>query len=180
MSPDNIKYICTSCYNNLHGKKNKLPAQAVANGLQLKEMPEKLQDLNDLECYFISLCIPFMKLIALQKGKQFCINGPCVNVPAKTNVVVDLLLQMPEEVQVVDIKLKCKLAYKGHHMSMKDSARKSFAALKWLKQHNTLSAKININHEWEQKCASNELWQFLTGNSATQIAQTIHHQSQNR
>ena len=59
-----------------------------------------------------------MMLIAMQKGKQCSINGPCVNVPAKTNVVTDLPPQMPEEVQLVDFKLKCKLEYKGHHMSM--------------------------------------------------------------
>ena len=106
MSPDNIEYICITCYNNLHGKKPKLPAQAVTNGLQLTEMPVQLQDLNYLECCFISLCIAFMKLIALSKGKQSCINGPCINVPAKTNALVDLLLQMPEEVQLADFKLK--------------------------------------------------------------------------
>ena len=52
-------------------------------------------------------------------------------------------------------------------MSMKVSPRK-ILVLKWLKQHNTLYAYININDEWEQRCASNDLWQFLTGNSATQ------------
>ena len=75
---------------------------------------------------------------------------------------------MPGEVQLIDFKPKCKLTYKGHHMSMKLSCRKILAVLKWVKQHNTLYANININHEWEQRCASNELWQFLTGNSATQ------------
>ena len=47
-------------------------------------------------------------------------------------------------------------------------SKKILAALKWLRQHNTLYANININHEWEERCASNELWQFLTWNSATQ------------
>ena len=112
-------------------------------------MSEQFQDLNDLECCSISLRIPFMKLTALPKGKQSSINGPCVNVPANTNAVVDLLLQMPEEVQLVDFKLKYKLTYKGHHMSMKVSPRKNLAALKWLKPHNTLYTNININHEWE-------------------------------
>ena len=91
MSPDNIEYICITCYNNILKKKHKLPAQTVANGLQLTEMPEQPQDLNDLEHCFISLHIPFMKLIALPKGKQSYINGPCINVPGKTNAVVDLL-----------------------------------------------------------------------------------------
>ena len=83
------------------------------------------------ECHFISLCIPFMNLIALPKVKQSCINGPCINVLAKTNALVDLILQMPEEVQLVDLKLKCKLTYKGHHMSMMIFPRKFLAALKW-------------------------------------------------
>ena len=73
MSPDNIEYICITCYNNLHGKKPKLHAQAVANGLQLTEMSDQLQDFNDLECHFISLCIPFMKLIALLKASSLAL-----------------------------------------------------------------------------------------------------------
>ena len=118
-SCDNAEYICLTCHKDLHGKKPKLPAQAVANGLQLTSIPEELSSLNDLEWWFINLCIPFMKLIALPKGKQCSINGQCVDIPAKTNAVTDFLPQIPEEIQLIDFKLKHKLEYKGHHMSMK-------------------------------------------------------------
>ena len=107
-SSDNAEYISLTCYKDLHGKKPKLPAQAVANGLQLTPIPGELSSFNDLEWQFISLYTPFMKLIALPKGKQCSINGLCVNVPAKTKGVTDFLPQMPEEVQLVDFKLKCK------------------------------------------------------------------------
>ena len=90
-SSDNAKYICITCYKDIHGKKPELPAQAAVNGLKLTPIPKELSSLNDLEWWFISLHIPFMKLIALPKGKQCSINGSCVNVPAKTNAVKDLL-----------------------------------------------------------------------------------------
>ena len=115
----------------------------------------------------ISLHIPFMKLIALLKGKQCSINGPCVNVPANTSAVTDLIPQLPEEVQLVDFKLTYKHEYKGHHMSVEVYLKKN-AALNWLKEHNPLYNNIKINYEWEQACASHELWQYLSGNMATQ------------
>ena len=67
MSFDNIEYICKKCYNNLCGKKPKLPAQMVTNGLQLTKMPEQLQDLNDLECDFINLTYTFHEVNSLAK-----------------------------------------------------------------------------------------------------------------
>ena len=47
-----------------------------------------------------------MKLISLPRGGQYGISGPCVNVPATTTAISNLLPQMPEVVQLVDFKLK--------------------------------------------------------------------------
>jgi hypothetical protein len=62
-------------------KRNTLPIQAVANSLQLDDMPEQLNGLSTLECTLISKCIPFMKILALPCGKQKAIHGCVVNVP---------------------------------------------------------------------------------------------------
>ena len=59
-----------SCYKDLHVNRPKLPAQAVAKGLQLTPIPEELSSSNDSEWEFTSLHIPFRKFIALPKGKQ--------------------------------------------------------------------------------------------------------------
>ena len=45
-----------------------MPFQAVANGLELPEVPVELQGLTRLECRCISLRIPFMQIRALPKG----------------------------------------------------------------------------------------------------------------
>ena len=81
----------------------------MANGLELPKVPDELQDLNDLERHFISLRIPFMKLVALPKGGQFGINGPCVDVPSTVTAMCDLFPRLPSQVQLFDFKLKKKL-----------------------------------------------------------------------
>ena len=91
VSANGIEYICVTCHNDLRGKCPRLPAQSVANGLELTMVPDELVNLNDLECRFISLCIPFMKILSLPRGGQYGINGPCVNVPAKTTAISNLL-----------------------------------------------------------------------------------------
>ena len=65
--------------------------QAKANGLQLPAIPPELADLNALELRLISLCLPFMKMVALPSGKQRSIHGPAVNVPAKVNTACNIL-----------------------------------------------------------------------------------------
>ena len=47
-----------------------------------------------------------MKLITLPRGGHYGINGPSVNVPATTTAISNLFPRMPEEVQLVDFKLK--------------------------------------------------------------------------
>ena len=44
----NEEYICVTCDKDL--KKGKMPVQAVANGLELPEIPPELQGLTRLEC----------------------------------------------------------------------------------------------------------------------------------
>ncbi len=131
-SNDGTVYICFTCAGDLKKNPPKLPCQAAANNLELPEIPVELQYLNDLERRFISLRIPFMKLVALPRGKQFGICGVCINVPSTTEAITKLLPRFPEEVQVHDFKLKRKLEYKGRHMFVKIRPHKILTALQWL------------------------------------------------
>ena len=74
------QWICKTCYSAL--KRGRLPAQAKAYNLVLKDIPVELSDheLNLLETRLISLQILFSKTIALPCGKQCTIHGPAVNV----------------------------------------------------------------------------------------------------
>ena len=74
-----ITWICKTCDYTL--KRGNLPAQAKVNSLTLDTIPVELSELNPLELCLISLRIPFMKMVALPRGRQRSIYGPAVNVP---------------------------------------------------------------------------------------------------
>ena len=78
-SIDGIEYICNTCKVSL--KKGELPQLSVGNNLGLDEIPHQLHDLNPLEITFIAQRIPFMKLLALPRGKQKTVHG-CVKYPS--------------------------------------------------------------------------------------------------
>ena len=159
-------YICNTCHLDLKRKNPRVPAQACANGLQLQDVPEVLTSLNDLERRFISMRIPFMKLVSLPRGGQYGINGPCVNVPSELTSICNVLPRLPQEIQLVHFKLKRRLKYKGHHMSAMIRPRQILAALFWLKENNPLYKDIVINDNWEEQCQTHELWSILTGQSS--------------
>ena len=109
------EWVCLTCDRAL--KRGVLPLQAKANGLQLSEIPSELADLNALELRLICLRLPFMKMVALPTGKQRSIHGPAVNVPAKVDTVCNILPRLPSQTELLPLKLKRKLAYKGHYMT---------------------------------------------------------------
>ena len=114
ISCDGKLCICKTCDRTL--KQGLLPVQAKANGLQLSAVPPELSGLNALELRLISLRVPFMEMVALPFGKQRCIRGPAVNVPAKVDTICDVLPRLPSQTELVPLKLKRKLAYRGHYM----------------------------------------------------------------
>ena len=107
-------WVCKTCDYAL--RRGRMPAQAKANNLDLDEIPTELSDLNPLEARLISLRIPFMKMVALPCGKQRAIHGPAVNIPTDLTPVCTLLPRLPSQAQMVPMKLKRKLCYKGHYM----------------------------------------------------------------
>ena len=55
-------------------------------------------------------------MVALSCGKQRAIHGPAVNVPTDLQPISSLLPRLPSQAQMVPMKLKRKLSYKGHYM----------------------------------------------------------------
>ena len=105
-----------------------------------------------------------MTMVALPKGKQYGINGPCVNVPANLEPVCTLLPRFPHTVKLVDFKLKCKLSYKGHHMQSKVDPHKIISAINWLVVNNKEYCDVTINPSWDKLCENEQLWTCLKGN----------------
>ena len=77
--------------------------------LSLDEFPPELSNLNPLELRLVSMCIPFMKMIALSRGQQRSIHGPAFEIPTSLSSICDLLPQLPSEFQLTPLKLKRKL-----------------------------------------------------------------------
>ena len=112
VTDDGKQWVCKCCDVSL--SKGVLPVQAKANGMGLGNQPPELSCLNPLEQRLISLHVPFMKMVALPCGKQRCIHGPAVNVPSRIDCVCTMLPRLPSECELVPLKLKRKLSYKGH------------------------------------------------------------------
>ena len=109
-----------------------MPCQAVANGLQLDDIPEPLQQLTSLERQLLATRIPFMKLVNLIRGRQRSLHGPVVNVPAMFDRVCSLLPRIPETAGLIRVKLKRQLKYKGHFMYQMVRPDVVKKALNWL------------------------------------------------
>jgi len=142
-SVDGETWICKTCDSTLNT--GNMPVQAWANGLQLSHIPPALKDLNCLERRLISQKIPFMKTVALPKGRQKGIQGPAIYVPTKLHHVCSLLPRLPDDAQIVAMKLKRKLVYNGHYMYEYVRPKLDLAALHWLKENNPKYKNIDVN-----------------------------------
>ena len=158
ISKDGKEWMCKTCDRAL--MRGSMPLQAKANGLQLSNVPPELSDLNALELRLISLRVPFMKMVALPSGKQRSIHGPAVNVPSKVDTVCDVLPRLPSQSELVPLKLKRKVAYRGHYMY---DYIKLLNTLRFLKANNPLYADINVNEQWVEEAMANdeELCKYL-------------------
>ena len=105
-----------------------------------------------------------MKMVALPKGRQKSIQGPAINVPTQLHHICTLLPRLPEDAQIVALKLKRKLIYKGHYMYDHVRPHKVMAALQWLKLNNPKYKDIIVNDDWDTVWTEEdaELWQALT------------------
>ena len=126
-----------------------MPDQACANNLNLDDIPQDLTELSTMERRLISYRLPFMTLIAMKRyGGHYKVNGPPVNIPAKLDQIVEMLPQMPNELQLIPLKLKCKLEYKSYYMYNIVWRDHIIGALRWLKNHNQFYNEIPINYNW--------------------------------
>ena len=163
-------WLCKTCDSAL--KRGNMPTQAKANNLVLEPIPIELRDLNSMEIRLISLRIPFMKMMALPCGKQKAIHGPAVNVPTDLHPVCDLLPRLPSQAQIVPMKLKRRLCYKGHYMYEYVRPDKVLAALEWLKNNNPFYKDVNIDQQWVGNAAldDSELWEAISSQQSGQQA----------
>lgn len=153
---DGCEHICQTC----HGKllKGKMPSQAVANQLELPDIPEEFEGLTRLEVRCISKRIPFMSLQALRKGGQGKINGPCINVPATLEpITTQVLPRIPEDAHVILLKLKRMIVYKTDYLYDHINPQRVMSVLRWLKKNNPYYRDISVDEDWPDKISGHVL-----------------------
>jgi len=106
-------YICRTCQTYV--RRNQVPYQAAINGLKLEDTPKQLR-LTELECALIAQRVPFMKVLALPRGRQRAIRGAVVNVPSNVSSTTTVLPLTPAQAVIILIILKRRLRYKGYVM----------------------------------------------------------------
>ena len=72
-----IIFIYTTCDKAL--RKNSVPCQAVANRLNVAELPKLFQNIRRLERLFVLRRILFKKVAVIPKGKSLKIKGSICN-----------------------------------------------------------------------------------------------------
>ncbi|CAJ1076475.1 uncharacterized protein LOC117832690 isoform X1 [Xyrichtys novacula] len=147
--PDERKteWICHTCHDHL--KNGSMPKLAIANNLELADIPPELCDLNILERHLIAKCITFAKIIPLPKGRQRAIHGNVVCVPSEVQETVQALPRLRNESQVMRVKLKRRLSYRGHHLFQTVTWSKLVQALHKLKETHPQYEDITIRDEEE-------------------------------
>ena len=106
-------YICKTCDSKFK-KKKKIACQAVYNSLELFEFPEGFPSLNKLEKVIISRRILFSKVVIMPKGQFSKIKGAVCNVPVEADSMCHILTRGTDSNDLILIKLKRKLSYRGH------------------------------------------------------------------
>ncbi|XP_071944760.1 uncharacterized protein [Antedon mediterranea] len=146
MSSRNCLWICYTCHRKLI--KAEIPSEAYTNNLKLQNIPDELETLNNLEQHLIAINIPFMKIMHLPKGGQQGIHGPVVCVPSNTVETVNVLPRPETDDQMIRVKLKRKLSYKGHYEYKYVNKTKVLQALQYLHQNNKWYSDVVVNEEW--------------------------------
>ena len=73
--------------------------------------------------------------------------------PSKLDTVCTVLPRLPSQTELIPLKLKRKLAYRGHYMYNYVSPEKVLNALTWLK---ALYSDVEINYDWLEQAKTND------------------------
>lgn len=97
-----FEWLCMTCRSYLN--RHKMPPQADANKLKVPNPPPELEDLTSLEVRLLCKRYPFMKLLALPKGRQSAIRGSVVNVPVDCDAVCSSLPRTPGAAGIIPLR----------------------------------------------------------------------------
>ena len=126
--------------------KNSVPCQAVANRLNVVELPKLFQDIRRLERLLVSRRILFKKVTVMPKGKSLKIKGSICNIPvSEIDVSCNMLPRPADSNGLIIVKLKRKLEYKGHAVFQAVRPDIVIQFLEFLRSQIDLYSDIEIN-----------------------------------
>ena len=125
------EWICYTCDSHL-GRGN-MPPHAVANNMALAPVPLQLARCNILERHLLAKVLPFAKIVSLPKGRQRAVHGAVICVPSEVETVVNALPRPSADAQLIQMKLKRKIKYKGHQHFYKVDMQNVLEGLRTLK-----------------------------------------------
>ena len=158
-SPDGSVKICWTCKNAL--TKGKMPAMAVANGLELFKDPD-CPKLTELENNLIAKIINFQQVTLLHKSRWVAGKGRMISVPVRPEDVMNTAKQMPRmpsAAGLIPVRLKRKMVYRrgvrqwsGDEVEM-IRPEKIFEALRFLKRNGHPEYQyFDSEDKYLQKC----------------------------
>lgn len=147
-------YTCKTCHNWL--KKNKMPPQCFANGLELSNMPPIFKDLTSIEKQMLQKKLIFLKIRKLPRTRMPEINDRVINVPLESSDLVATATKLPrmgKELATVSVNFRRKLKYKTYHKFEKIRPAYVNYCLRYLYDHHAEYKdleihKLNENEEW--------------------------------
>jgi hypothetical protein len=86
----------------------------VVNNLFVDETPTELAALEKLEQILVAQRIVFEKIVIMPKGQQRKIKGAICNVPVECSQTCNVLHRPPDRSEIILLKLKRKLQFRGH------------------------------------------------------------------
>ncbi|XP_026111835.1 uncharacterized protein LOC113089574 [Carassius auratus] len=137
------EWICHTCDSHL--KRGSMPSIAAANRLELPPIPAELLELNVLERQLIAKIVPFAKIVALPKGQQRSVYGAVVCVPSEVEKTVNCLPRPNSESQLLQVKLKRHIKFRGYQHFHTVNMHNVLAALAKLKAMHSEYRDISIS-----------------------------------
>ena len=164
LSIDENYYICLSC--KLQLKKNKEPRRSqkevfgflnfpdtlkvlleticTPKDIKTKNDPEKKYlALNRCEDYLLKLCIPFIRVAHLPRGRYFKVIGDLILISA--DIMHSFEKIIPAEQSLIPVSFKRRLQYKGHYIEEYVDKEKLLSYFQWFRENNHLYKDFQLD-----------------------------------
>ena len=131
--------------------------------MEVDDLAPELANLSTLESRLLATRYPFMKLLALLRGRQSGIKGSVVNVHVSASQVCEALPHTPNSAGLVPLKLKRKMQYRSTVSYQHIRPGTVREALAILHNINPFYSNIQENSTWKDDCwqEDNVTWTLL-------------------